>query len=170
MLHLFTTHLNAVEFPQGRGNNAIGSASKFAQANEVIACVINAAVDNGIHPVVEIRLALKDEKQKCAHGHMATSQRKGVARVRLRQIGWQLEALAVHGIRRLPQGLGKSLDTLAEFWELASRRRLDETAGAGKIPKRHSLQNRLLRMQTVVIHHIAQSHTEANRIKTHLID
>src|SRR5262249_9742767 len=115
MLHLFSTHLNAIELPQSWGNDAIGGASKFAYANEVVACVINAPVDNGIHPVIEIRLTLKDEKQKRPHGHMATSQRKGIARIRLRQIGWQLEALAVHGIRRLSQRLGKSLDPLAEF-------------------------------------------------------
>src|SRR5262245_32432749 len=101
---------------------------------------------------------------------MAPSQCKRVARIRLRQIGGQLETLAVHGIRRLTQRLGKSLDSLAEFWELASRRRLDEATSASKISKRHPLQNRLLRMLTVVIHDITQGHTEANRIKTQLID
>src|SRR5262245_32052763 len=30
VLHLLATHLNPVEVPQGRGNNAIGGASKFA--------------------------------------------------------------------------------------------------------------------------------------------
>src|SRR4029450_7474930 len=104
------------------------------------------------------------------HGHVAASQCKWVARIRLRQIGWQLETLAVHGIRRLTQRLGKALDSLAEFWALASRRRLDETTGASKISKCHPLQNRLLRMLTVVIHDIAQGHTEANSIKTQLID
>jgi hypothetical protein len=59
--------------------------------------------------------------------------------------------------------------TRAELRELTSRR-LDEATGASKILKGHSLQNRLLRMLTIVIHHIAQGHTEANRIKPHLID
>src|SRR5712692_4581697 len=167
--HFLTAQLDAIELPQRWDDDAIGGAGEFAQPNEVVARVIDAAVDNGIHPVVEIRLALKNEKQKRPHGHVAASQRKGIARVGLWQIGWQFESLAVHGIRRLTEGFRQTLDPLAEFWKQASRRCLDESTGALEIPKGHSAHDRLLRMLAVVVHDIAQRHTQANGVKAQLI-
>src|SRR5262245_18517787 len=100
---------------------------------------------------------------------MAASSSKGIARVSLGQIGRQLKTLTVHGIRRLTEGFSEALHTPAEVRELAYGRRFDEPTGPGKLAKRHTVQNRLLRMLAVVVHNIPQRHAQANRVKPQLI-
>ena len=66
--------------------------------------------------------------------------------------------------------LRQTLDAPSDFWQLTSGRLLDDATRAVEVTKRQTLPNRLLRVTLIVLHDVAKRHTQADRIKTQLIN
>ena len=101
---------------------------------------------------------------------MAAGNGKRIARIRLGQIGRQLQPFTLHSIRWLAQLFGQSLDSMSQLGHSACRRLFNELTRCGKVTKRQAVQNRLLRMPRVIVHDITQRDAQANRVEAKLID
>src|ERR687891_5990 len=53
---------HAIQVAKGWDNGLVRRASKLAEADEIVTRVVNAAVDDGILPVVDVSLPLEDQQ------------------------------------------------------------------------------------------------------------
>lgn len=54
MHHIVMRHVHPIQSLEGRLDHPVGRSGKLAQANEIIPRIINAPVDNRVHPVIEV--------------------------------------------------------------------------------------------------------------------